>query len=191
MSVEKEDVWIQSYGGYKLKPFNIDPASVSILDIAHSLSMLCRFGGHIREFYSIAQHSVHVADILAGDAQESTRVAFIGLLHDCSEYALMDVPRPIKKVLPEYIAAEETLSYAIYDVFGVRKEEVDAAKSVVKWADNVALVWEAKNLLGGPPIDNWTEHYDVVAPETYPPQCLTPQEAKAQFLQRFSQYKGY
>jgi len=190
MSIIKEDAWIQSFGGYKLKPFNLDSRTVSLKDIAHSLSMLCRFGGHIREFYSIAQHSVHVADILHTDGQ-GNRIALIGLLHDASEYALMDLPRPIKKVLPEYIAAEEKLSYALYEVFGVSKEVVDLTKDVVKWADNVALVWEAKNLLGGPPIDNWTEHYEVGEPPCFPENSLPPKEAEEQFLARFSLYSGY
>jgi len=69
-----------------------------ISDIAHSLSMLCRFGGHIRTFYSVAQHCVLCADA-ARDGGYLPVVQLACLLHDASEAYVQDVLGPIKKVM--------------------------------------------------------------------------------------------
>ena len=54
----------QTYSGRAIDPFNPTKDGVCIEDIAHSLALTCRFGGHCNEFYSVAQHSVLVASLL-------------------------------------------------------------------------------------------------------------------------------
>ena len=41
-------------------PLDPIPEEVHLEDIAHALSMQCRWGGHVRQFYSVAQHCLLV-----------------------------------------------------------------------------------------------------------------------------------
>ena len=76
---------------------------IAIEDIASALSKLCRWGGATREFYSVAQHSVHVSRLAAkiaedvgGSAELQQIAAFAGLMHDAHEMVLADICRPTK-----------------------------------------------------------------------------------------------
>ena len=91
---------IQTFTGIGFDPINPDPKLIKIEDIAHALSNQCRFSGHARSFYSVAQHSAHCAEIacLASNAP----LARAMLLHDASEAYLLDMPRPLKKAFPQY-----------------------------------------------------------------------------------------
>lgn len=94
----------------------------SIHDIAYALSNLCRFTGHCKEFYSVAQHSVLVAEQV-----EETRYhqlnkrasALAGLMHDATEAYLGDIPGPLKAMLPDYKAAEAKVERALFEFFGI------------------------------------------------------------------------
>jgi len=181
--------WIQTYKGNKIDPFNLDPAQVDITDIAHALSMLCRYNGHVHTFYSVAQHACHVGQMVYRDMQD-TRLAYIGLLHDMQEAYIVDFCRPLKKAFPNYMELEAKVAVEMYQIFGVDQAEYERTASTIKKYDNIALVTEASQLLNKSPIDNWVEAYPVEAEEeTLIP--LSPQEARALFLQLFSQYKGY
>jgi hypothetical protein len=151
-----------------------DPAQITIGDIAHALARLCRFGGHTREFYSVAQHSVLVSHLaLADDAR-------FALLHDASEAYLVDVPRPIKttSALGGYLDVEERLQRAIYDRFGL----AGAVPLSVAIADDWALAAEFRDLLPAHPGDRWSERagdHPLIQP-------LPPAEAERLFLARFA-----
>lgn len=110
--------WIQTYTGKKFFPLDPDPELICIEDIAHSLAMQCRYNGHTRRFYSVAQHSV----ILASKFFKSHDLRFAALLHDASEAYLSDVPLPIKH-LPQftfYREAEDRLQRMIFAKFEVK-----------------------------------------------------------------------
>lgn len=83
--------WIQTFSGGRIWPLDPRPGEIHIVDIAHSLSMQCRFNGHTSEFYSVAEHCCHVHDLLPAPLKRA------GLLHDASEAYLCDLPRPLKK----------------------------------------------------------------------------------------------
>lgn len=85
---------------------------VCIEDIAHSLSMQCRFGGHLKRHYSVAEHCVRVAEALPLEYR------FSGLMHDASEAYIVDVPRPAKMLLPGYKALENNIMITIAKKFG-------------------------------------------------------------------------
>lgn len=113
---------IQTYTGIGFDPLNPESSKIRIMDIAHSLSMQARFTGHIREFYSVAQHCV------LGSLFIDREYALQFLLHDASEAYLTDVPTPVKRILPMYQTAENNLQENIYDRFGIiTTEESNAA----------------------------------------------------------------
>src|SRR6266516_3714044 len=102
--------------------FDPKPEDIDLKDIAHALANQCRFTGHVREFYSVAQHSVLVSQFCdASDAQW-------GLLHDASEAYLSDIARPIKKhpdFGPFYLKVEDGLTAAIMKAFDLTKDIPD------------------------------------------------------------------
>ena len=114
--------WMQTFTGRQFWPLDPRPDEVFIEDIAHALSMQCRYGGHCRRFYSVAEHSVHVARSVP---REHARWA---LLHDASEAYVVDVPRPLKRFLAGYKPAEDRVMAAICARFSLPEDmptEVD------------------------------------------------------------------
>lgn len=103
---------IRTVSGIYMNVFQPTIDMICIEDIAHALSMQCRFGGHLPVFYSVAQHSVMVSLLVSEES------ALAALLHDASEAYLLDVPRPIKQKLTNYKAIEETLMHLIAEKFG-------------------------------------------------------------------------
>src|SRR5579862_5085028 len=101
-----DDSWIQTYTGRKFWP--LDPRSwdVCLEDVAHALAVKCRYGGHCRGFYSVAQHSVLVSQLLAEWKADIWTVRW-GLLHDANEAYSADVVRPIKNTMRDVWKAIE------------------------------------------------------------------------------------
>jgi len=130
---------IRTYTGKIFDVLNPDPDLICIEDIAHALSNLCRFGGHTRRFYSVAQHSF----LCATHAPEPLKLT--ALLHDASEAYLVDVPSPIKQFLPVYQEMEDRLMQIIAKKFGF---EYPLAKRVVE-IDKMMLKREWKQLMTG------------------------------------------
>jgi uncharacterized protein len=164
---------IVTYTGRTFEPMNPRPEAIDIRDIAHALSNKCRFTGHCRTFYSVAQHSVLVS-MLVPD-----RDALWGLLHDAGEAYLPDVASPIKGRFPQLIAAEnlilETVAWRFGLVFPMPRE--------VKAADMSALKLEARCLMPRGGLD-WSVLADVPMPRC-PFRPCGPRRAKQMFLARF------
>lgn len=177
--MNKEDGgWIQTYTGIKFFPLRPKKEDISIEDIAHALSMQCRFTGHVKKFYSIAQHSVYVSYLC--DSSD----ALYGLLHDASEAYVSDVSSPLKKLeeFKAYINVEKNLQSKIYDSFGLN---ADTPKSVKK-ADMVMLATEARDLMSPIHVD-WRNREE---PYLFNINPLSPEESKEIFLKRFEQLYG-
>lgn len=136
--------WMQTYSGRAFWPCDPDPADVVIEDIAHALARQCRFAGHVTcPHYSVAEHSVRASWIVPEP------LALAALLHDAAEAYVVDVPRPIKGVLGSvYKQLEKGVARAIGIRFGV--ELVDLHPEV-KWADEVMLATEARDVMAAPP----------------------------------------
>jgi uncharacterized protein len=99
--------WMQTYTGKAWYPMTPRSKDVDIEDIAHALSHLCRYGGHCRRFYSVAEHSVLVSRLVRPEH------ALLGLMHDASEAYVVDVPRPLKVHLGNYHDMESRAWIAI------------------------------------------------------------------------------
>jgi len=182
LSVPRKGDWLQTFSGIRFWPLDPRPEEICIEDIAHALAMQCRFAGHSKQFYSIAEHSVHVS-YLCDPGDE-----LWGLLHDASEAYLCDLPRPIKHlpVMGEYQAAEKRLQQAIAERYGLSSEMPGS----VKLADNIMLSVEARELMAplDPDWDRWlipTSDLGIVLGGT-----RSPAEAEAYFLARFRELNG-
>ncbi|NIR14780.1 MAG: HD family hydrolase, partial [Desulfobacterales bacterium] len=132
--------WFQTYSGKIFSPKKPGPEQICIEDIAQSLSMICRFNGHISEFYSVAQHSVLVSRLVPEGFELE------GLLHDATEAYVGDMPSPIKRMWSqrEYVNLEEE----IYRAAISNKFELPPKISPqVKKADLQALALEKEFLV--------------------------------------------
>lgn len=117
IDIQVKNSIIQTYTGRHIDPINPNPEDIHIKDIAHSLSMTCRYGGQCLRFYSVAEHSVILSKLV--EDLISPEYALMALLHDASEAYLVDMPRPIKYVMPEYMAIEENLMKVICQKFSL------------------------------------------------------------------------
>lgn len=167
--------WLQTHSGKTFFFGDIQPEDICIDDIAHGLGNFCRFVGQSNEFYSVAQHSCIVADLLA---QFGSACQLSGLLHDATEAYLGDLSRPLKQMLPAYKAIEHKLEAVIEQKYGV----LISADPRIKWADNVALMTEARDLLG-PQAQGWGVREEP-APFTIHP--WTPRESRIRFMDYFN-----
>lgn len=169
--------WMQTASGRQFWPLDPRPSEIYLEDIAHSLAHQCRYAGHCREFYSVAQHSVLVSHAVPPEH------ALWGLLHDASEAYLVDVPRPVKPFLPGYREAEAAVMRAVCVRFGLPFE----MPGTVKVADERVLADEKHQLMADGPC-TWNLRYPPLGILIDP---LPPAEAKALFLERFERLEAW
>ncbi len=136
--------FMQTYTGRQYWPMDPRPHEVHIEDIAHSLSLQCRYAGHCLRYYSVAEHSVLIARSLA--AKHAPEVALAGLLHDAPEAYCVDIPRPLKPYLTNYRAIEQDNWLAIATRFCLPAELPDEVHD----ADNRIIADELVNLVPMP-----------------------------------------
>jgi hypothetical protein len=165
--------WQQVFSGRQFWPLDPRPEEIGIEDVAHALSMLCRFGGHCERFYSVAEHSVLVSHVVPPE------LALVGLLHDATEAYAVDIPRPLKPALSGYKQIEHNLWLAIASRYGLP----DGMPDEVKAADNAVLLAEQAQIMKPAPAP-WCIPGEA-APVTI--LCLPPSVAKTLFLERFAE----
>ena len=173
--------YLQTVSGRWVNPFDPDPEQLDAGDIARALANQCRFGGHCRAFYSVAQHSVIVSRLVeerGGDAED----AFAALMHDASEAYLGDMPHPLKHrsaLGAAFKEAEEHLERAIRERFAI-KPDVPA----IKPADRALLATERRAFSAE--TWHWPE-LDGVEPLDLEVTAWSPDEAAHEFANRYAE----
>ena len=167
--------WILTRSGRKIDLAKPTADMIDPTDIAHALSMQVRFNGHVRSFYSVAQHCILVADLVPAE----DRLA--ALLHDATEAYVGDLVRPLKEGMRDfyeshalvslYDAVERNIWHAICERFDLDTTLPDS----VKHADLVALATEKRDLM--------PNH-----PEAWP--CLVGIEPILQFIDPWPQQQA-
>lgn len=138
--------WIETYSGKQIDLLHPDPKQFELEDIFRALLNVPRFGGHTKQFYSVAMHSYNVAQLLP------LELKFQGLMHDATEAFIGDMPTPFKRLLPDYKKAENRLWEAIAFRFGIEF----VLDPMVKQADGIALIHERDFLK--PTSRVWPDH---------------------------------
>ena len=146
--------WLQTFTGLQFWPLDPYPEDVCIEDIAHALSNICRYGGHSRAFYSVAEHSVIISDAVLLASRVTTdnhhqmiiydhNEALRALLHDASEAYLADVPRPVKPFLKGYMELEHNVEMAIalaFDLDHLESPMIKELDSRILWNERAELM---------------------------------------------------
>lgn len=180
--MSEDDVWIETFSGGKFHLLNPTPEEVNLEDIAHSLSQQCRFTGHTREFYSVAEHSYFVSHLVPPEQ------ALAALLHDASEAYLSDLSRPAKHFTAMgrvYMELEEKVQRVIAQAFGIPYEMTPE----IKWADNLMLGIEGRLLMHD--LDKWTDTLPLPGSLGISLCLLPPKKAEVYFLRRFDAIRRY
>lgn len=165
---------ITTYTGVGANLAEPETIDFRIEDIAHALAHMCRFSGHTREFYSVAQHCVEGSYLIAKP------YCLDFLMHDAHEAYVADVAAPLKKLLPDYRALEHRVESALRAWVGL----VSFATTAVRTVDLWMLEIEQRNLMKPP-------YAQSGVPRQYADRTIapwSPEVAKAEFLRHFDQY---
>lgn len=133
---------ILTYEGTYFDFTNPGACNFTIKSVAHALSNICRFGGHCKRFYSVAQHCVLLSYIVPPEH------ALLGLMHEAGEPFCGDMPSPLKMMLPEYKVIEKRVEAEVLKHFGL----VASMPPCIKEADMIMLKTEQRDLM--PPHEN-------------------------------------
>ena len=168
--------FIQTLSGKKFDYIHSTVDDIDIEDIANALSNICRFAGHLPEFYSVAQHSVLCSQIVQPE------FAFEALMHDAAEAYVQDIPSPLKRLLPDYQRIETQVDDLIRSKFSLPAD----MSSVVQYADLIMLATERRDL----EIDDGTEWESlkgIPCSDIIQISPLRPGQAYGLFLNRFNE----
>lgn len=138
---------MNTFTGRIFDPLKMTKQDVCAADIAHALSLVCRGGGHIRYFFSVAQHSMNCANEAAA-RDWSERIVRACLLHDASEAYIADIIRPVKPYLTNYLDIEARIMEAVYDHFGLA-DLTEEEKKHCKQIDDEMMEHELHTMMPG------------------------------------------
>ena len=167
--------WILTNSGRHIDLPNPNPEAIAIGDIALGLSRECRFSGQTRSFYSVAQHSVLTSLIVPQE------FALEALLHDATEAYLLDLPSPLKRLVPGYARIEQVFDRVLRKCFGLPEE----MSPPVHQADRILLATEKRDLMP----DDRTPWPILEGVEPLPERIVpwTPERSMGLFLRRFAE----
>lgn len=105
--------WMQTYTGKAFYALDARVEDIDIADIAHSLSLQCRYNGHVDRFYSVAEHCVHLAELFPDDPG----MALWALLHDAAKAYIGDMVRPLKKHMSMFMEIDDHITSLVAQRF--------------------------------------------------------------------------
>ena len=160
----------------KFWPTSPDPKSICIEDIAHATARICRYTGHVQDFYSVAEHCVLMSRAIP---QEFRKIA---LLHDASEAYMNDIASPIKQSLPDYKKIEDGVQKVIAEKFGIPYP----FPAIVHEYDKRILMDERAQVIGEF-LPGWSHEYESLG-ITIPGWGY--KKAEREYLKRWEQVKN-
>jgi hypothetical protein len=173
-----KETWIRTFTGGKVYYFEPHKSNIEIEDVAHALSLICRFNGAVTSFYSVAQHSVFVCDMIYNDTKDKS-LAYTGLMHDASEAFISDVPSPFKSHFAGYKKAEKRMEKWLAARFDFDFPYND----IIKRYDLRALSTEMRDLMIVADNENLPEPFDIkINPKG-------PKQAERMFMARYNKFK--
>lgn len=139
--------WILTHTGKRFDPLAPRAADIDHRDIAHALANLCRFNGHCTSFYSVADHSVGVAELVDPEWQMD------GLLHDATEAYIGDITRPLKRGIDDLTGGvltiiEREIHHCVAERFGISPTMPDQVKHADLDIRKVEKFWFIELLVG-------------------------------------------
>jgi hypothetical protein len=178
------DQWISLLSGGQFNYNKPEKSDVTIEDIASALSNVCRFSGHLPQFYSVAQHLVNTSRIVPNE------LAFAGLMHDTAEAFTNDLPTPLKWALPILKELETKIESAMSKKFGFEypyPPEIKHADTVMLmlekyYVKNDDSEWPLYEKYNKDYVEPWRQQVDLVG--------WQPRRAKREFLERFNELNG-
>lgn len=177
--------YITTNSGTRITVPELALQDVRLDDIVHSLALQCRFMGHCRDFYSVAEHSVLVCALAEREHGFGSDVARCALLHDAAEAYTGDHPSPIKRCIKGIKQFEMQMEVSVNSALRL-PAPTDRIWKTVKKYDLMALFQEAATLFT--PAPPWVKE---VPPEfLHPIHCLPWRDAKLRMLLRLREY-GY
>jgi len=171
-----EDGWIETFTGRQFHFNDPTPDQIDLMDIAHALSLLCRYNGHTKRFYSVAEHSVLISRWLRANGHEA--LALTGLMHDAAEAYIGDMPRPIKVTLPAFKTMETAIDTAVATKFELFYPFPD----IIKECDSRILVDERAQVMNSSPHEWGTDQLEGLGVAVH---GLGPDSARDLFLREF------
>jgi hypothetical protein len=177
----KAATFIETYTGRAFWPLNPSIDALSVIDIAHALSNQCRYTGHVRWFYPVAQHCCLLAKWVAdhgGDALTCLQV----LMHDAPEAYLVDIARPVKQYMPEYRVWDHKINDVIREWMGWKNLPIP---DIVDDLDSRIIVDERAQLMDPAQRNDWGHKLAPVGIRIEP---WSPVQAEKNFLMQYAAY---
>lgn len=167
---------IETCSGEWFDYLNPEPSTIHITDVACGLGNICRFSGQIPDFYSVAEHSILMSEVM-----DDPTDAMWALMHDAAEAYICDIPSPLKQELgPKLEAIERTILKAVAQKFDLPVYSPKVYPLKVKDLDlrmfklERNFVQNSKNTI-----------LKDVEPADVTPKCYGPDEAKSEFLSQY------
>ncbi len=179
----KAATFIETYTGRAFWPLDPERSkdALSVIDIAHALANQCRYSGHVRWFYSVAQHCCLLAQWASHHNFDALTCLQI-LMHDAPEAYIVDVPRPVKQYMPEYRVWDHAINKVIRSWMGW--DDIPIPK-IIDDLDSRIIVDERAQLMDPARLNDWGHTLQPVGIVIEP---WTPEEAEKTFLMQYAAY---